>query len=101
MCGEPHHWRDCPIVAQKREAYHAAGICLEEKLPELHESPPEEEGESAEEGTPDQETTSEEVDDLVVASVSIPTMTWQTHVPLAALRLEDFPLRHECLITPL
>ena len=28
VCGEPHHWRDCPIVAQKREAYHAAGICL-------------------------------------------------------------------------
>ena len=94
VCGKNHHWRDCPIVAQKREAYHAAGIVLEEATESL-----EEECEATEEDVPDQEL-SEEIEDLAVASVSIPTMTWQTHVPLAALRLEDFPFRHECLVAP-
>ena len=27
-------------------------------------------------------------------------MSWQTHIPLAALRLDDFPFRHDCLANP-
>ena len=72
-CSGPHDWRDCPIVAQKRAVYHAAGISLDD----ADDNPPAEEVSEAEEDEPIEEVV-RDLDSLAIAALSIPTMTWQT-----------------------
>ena len=91
VCGDDHKWQECGIVQQKQHAYQVAGISLEdEPEEETFDSPQREEDTQAEPGE----------SDLAIANVTVPTMSWQTHIPLAALRLNDFPFRHDCLANP-
>ena len=91
VCGDDHEWHECEIVKQKRHAYQSAGISLEADPAEEPIDSPEKEDNTQEE-TEDHE--------LTIANVTVPSMSWQTHIPLAALRLDDFPFRHDCLAHP-
>ena len=91
ICGEEHEWQDCEIVRQKRQVYQIAGLSFKA---EPDEEPL---------GSPikEEDTQIEEEDhELEIANITIPSMSWQTHIPLAALQLEDFPYRHDCLANP-
>ena len=91
VCGDDHEWQEYEIVKQKRHAYQSAGISLEADLAEESIDSPEKEDNTQEE-TEDHE--------LTIANATVPSMSWQTHIPLAALRLDDFPFRHDCLTHP-